>query len=202
MSRHLDLERIVDLARGVAAASEAESGHLTGCDRCARAARWARGVADAAAVGPLESPPASAVERAIALADERPRPRARWSPARLLPDAFARPELAGVRSGGPVSGRRLYEADRATLDVELASSPADPERWRITAQLERSGEPPAGDVLAVLWRGEAVFARAEGDATDVFAFDGVAPGTYRLEAWSPAAGAAVRIESLELPETE
>lgn len=201
MRSHLDLERIVDLARGLAPATAEESAHLEGCDRCAGAAGWVRDVAEAAAVGPLESPADAALERAIALADEMPRLRARWSPARLLPDAFARPERVGVRSTGSVAGRRLYEAEGATLDIELAASPADPEQWRITAQLERSDAPPAGDVLAVLWRGDAALARAEGDPSDVFVFDRVAPGAYRLEAWSPAAGAAVRIEALDLPET-
>lgn len=199
---HLPLERVVDLARGVGPVEEAESSHLHVCGPCRAALRWAHAVVDAAAVEPLERPPPAAVERAIELAEDprREPTRPRWSVARLLPDIFTRPALAGVRSGAPAAERRLYEAEDAALDMAIAPSRADAERWRITAQLERADATPSGDVLAILWRDGAPIGRADGDAFDVFDFDEVAPGEYRLEAWSPGSGVAVRVESLSLPE--
>lgn len=202
MSDHLDPGRLVDLAREPGRIGEAERAHLEACETCAEARRWADAVLEAASAEPLGVPPAAVVERALSIPDEQPAPARReaprWSLARWLPGLL--PAAAGVR--GAASTRRLYDSDAGRVDVEVAPDPDDAERWRVTGRLEPAGGPAPGDALAVLWDGETLEGHAAGDEIGLFVLSGVRAGRYRLEVWSPAAGAAVRIDPFEVPPPE
>lgn len=202
MSEHLDPGRLVDIAREPGTVDEAERDHLAACPACADMRRWAESVVEAASTEPLERPPPEVLERARAIPEESPPPvrrRApRWSPARLLPGLL--PAAAGVRGATP--RRRLYESDAARVDLQVAEEPDDAELWRLTGQLEPVEGPLPDDALAVLWADAAVAAHAAGDELGFFVLPRVAPGRYRLEVWSPAAEAAVRIEPLDIPPAE
>lgn len=203
MTEHLDLGRLVDLAREPGGAGEAEREHLADCEACAEARRWAEAVARAVAIEPLEPPPPGVLERALAIPRESPPPvrrRApRWSLARLLPGLS--PAAAGVR-GRVAPTRRLYESEAGRLDVEVAEDPEDAERWRVTGRLDPAEGPPPDDALAVLWDEAAVAAHAAADEIGFFVLPRVSPGRYRLEVWSSAADAAVRIEPFDVPPGE
>ena len=196
MSEHPTLDQIVDRVLGRAGDADDElSAHLAGCASCREAEAWAAALVSAAADGPTPAAPDAWIEKAVEIPalDPRPRPVARrWSIARLVEDAFARPLLAGVR-GAATSRRLLYDVDGGHVDLEVASDPEDAERFRITGQvLLEAGDPP-GDLAVILWRGTGRAARGEGDDTGVFVLPGVPAGEYRLEILSLAAGAAIRI---------
>lgn len=203
MTDHPSLERILDLGRGLAVPEPGEARHLATCDVCRAETAWINRLLEAAAVGPLPAPPPAVIARAAGIPDALPRVASRsagWSLARLAFDALASPAPAGVR--GAAAARRLFTSDAGTIDVEVVEDPADGEAWRIVGQLEPpAGEEPAGDVLAILWRGATVAVHGAGDAIDVFALERVRPGRYRLEVWSPSRGRAVRVDPFELPET-
>lgn len=202
MSEHLDLGRLVDLARDPREADEAERTHLASCETCAEGRRWADSLVEAASTEPLGSPPLAVLERARAIPCELPPPvprRApRWLPARLLPGLL--PSAAGVRGTAP--RRRLYESEAGRVDVAVDPDPKDAERWRVTGQLDPVEGAPPDDLLVVLWEDGSVAAHTAGDEIGVFVLPGVAPGRYRLEVWSPSAEAAVRIEPFDVPSEE
>src|SRR5688500_5694975 len=133
-----DLERIHDLARGLAAASTEETAHLAECARCRARAEWVAAVADAASAGPPEAAPDDVLARAMGIARDAflapvRRPRRGWSLARLARPLD--PLLADVRGGGET--RRIYETAAGALEVEVAVDPDDAEAWRVTGQVER-----------------------------------------------------------------
>jgi hypothetical protein len=90
----------------------------------------------------------------------------------------------------------LYELPDGHVDLEIGPDPEDSERFRMTAQVLLPGADPSAGVLAILWRGEALEARASGDETGTFVLGEVEPGEYRLEILSPSTGRAIRIASL------
>ena len=138
------------------------------------------------------------IERAVSIAFDEPRRRAgreRWSIARLVEDAFARPILAGVR-GSATPGGMLYELPDGHVDLE--ADPEDGERCRITGQVLLADVGPPADALAILWQDDALAARASGDETGTFVLGEVQPGEYRLEILSPSAGRAIRIANLRV----
>lgn len=202
MSDHLDLGRLVDLAREPGGIGEAERAHLEACGPCAEARRWAETVVRAASTEPLEDPPAAIVERARSIPDERPAPARReaprWSLARWLPGLL--PAAAGVR--GAASSRRVYDSEAGRVDVEIVPDPGDAERWLLMGRMETAGEIVPDDVLAVLWEDTSIVAHAAGDEIGWFVLSGVEAGRYRFEVWSPAADAAVRIDPFEVPPPE
>ena len=198
MSDHPALEEILDrvLGRGDYTGGIAE--HMIACASCRRAKAWATALVRAAEGGPPVVAPETLIERAISIPSEEPRRRAervRWSIARLIEGAFARPLLAGVR-GSATARRMLYELEDGHVDLEIGPDPDDGERFRITAQVLPTGADLSGEVLAILWRGDALVARASGDETGTFVLGEVEPGEYRLEILSPSTGRAIRIASL------
>jgi hypothetical protein len=207
MKRHPSLGGIFDAVRLTDGPGDDFARHLAECAHCAESAEWIEGILAAVAQGPLPEPTAEALARAISIPETAPRPRRRestrqrWSLARLVPDAFARPAMAGVR-GGPTAQRFLYETEMAHLDLEVATAPGDAERRRLTGQLVIEGSPQSGDVLAVLWRESYIAARAIGDELGVFVLDDVAPGSYRLEVLSPTTGHSVRVMELAVDGAE
>jgi hypothetical protein len=207
MKRHPSLGGIFDAVRRSDAPGDDIARHLVECGHCAESAAWIEGVLAAVARGPLPEPTAEALSRAIAIPETAPRPkrreapRSRWSLARLLPDAFARLAMAGVR-GGSTTQRFLYETEDAHLDLEVAAAPGDAERRRLTGQLVIEGTRQTDEVLAVLWQDSQIAARAAGDELGIFVLDDVVPGTYRLEVLSPVTGHAVRVAALAVDEAE
>lgn len=198
MSDHPALEQILDrvLGRGDCTGGIAE--HLIACASCRQASAWAAALVSATGGGPPVVAPETLIERALSIPSEEPRRRAereRWSIARLVEDAFARPLLAGVR-GSATARRMLYELPDGHVDLEIGPEPEDGERFRITAQVLLTGADPSGEVLAILWRDDALAARASGDETGTFVIGQVEPGEYRLEILSPSTGRAIRIASL------
>ena len=198
MSDHPALEEILDrvLGRGDYTGGIAE--HMIACASCRRAKAWATALVRAAEGGPPVVAPETLIERAISIPSEEPRRRAervRWSIARLIEGAFARPLLAGVR-GSATARRMLYELEDGHVDLEIGPDPDDGERFRITAQVLPTGADLSGEVLAILWRGDALVARASGDETGTFVLGELEPGEYRLEILSPSTGRAIRIASL------
>jgi hypothetical protein len=195
VSEHPALERIVDWALGRGGLPGEIGGHLERCETCRGARVWAEALAAAIAGGPPATAPEALVERVLAIPSEHPRPatrRAGWSIARLVTDAFRRPQLAGVR--GSATGRRfLYEMAGGHVDLEIAPDPDDAERFRITAQvlLDETGAPD--DLIAVLSGAGRALASASGDESGAFAFHGVMPGEYRIELIAPSAELGVRI---------
>ena len=198
MSDHPALEQILDrvLGRGDCTGGIAE--HLIACASCRQASAWATALIRAAGGGPPVVTPETVIERAVSIAFDEPRRRAereRWSIARLVEDAFARPLLAGVRGSG-TARRMLFELADCHVDLEISCDPEDGERYRITGQVLFAEEGPPADVLATLWRDGALAARASGDETGTFVIGDVAPGEYRLEILSPSDGRAIRIARL------
>lgn len=207
MKRHPSLGGIYDTVRRSNGPGDEVARHLVECARCAESAAWIQGVLAAVALGPLPEPSDGALARAISIPETAARPRRReatlprWSLARLVPDAFARPAMAGVR-GGFTAQRFLYEAEDAHLDLEIAAAPGDAELRRLTGQLVIEGSRQTDEVLAVLWRDSQVAARAAGDELGIFVLDDVVPGTYRLEVLSPATEHAVRVAALAIDGAE
>ena len=195
MSEHPALEGIVEWALREGGARGEVAAHLETCETCREARLWAEALAAAIADGPPAPAPEALVERALAIPSEHPRPAARsagWSIARLVGDAFRRPQLAGVR--GSATGRRfLYEIAGGHVDLEIAPDPDDAERFRITAQvlLDETGAPD--DLIAVLSGEERPLSSAIGDESGAFAFHGVSPGEYRIDLIAPSAALGVRI---------
>jgi hypothetical protein len=198
VSDHPSIDRIVDRALGRGDPAGEIADHLASCAACREIEAWATALAAAVAQGPPTTVPEELVERALAIPSEAParaRPRRRWSIARLIEDAFARPVLAGVR-GASVGRRSLYEVPGGHVDLEIAREPDDGERLRITAQvLFDEGGAPA-DLVAILSSDRAAVSRAAGDETGTFVFRRIPPGDYRMEIVSPSAGRGVRIGCL------
>jgi hypothetical protein len=161
---------------------------------------WARALAGAVSESPPAAAPEALVERALAIPAVHPRPAARrtgWSIARLVEDAFRRPQLAGIR-GSATARRLLYTIDGGHVDLEIAPDPDDAEKFRITAQvlLDEGGAPD--DLVAVLSRAGTPLLGASGDAGGTFVFHAVAPGEYRIELISPSAQLGVRIGGVSI----
>lgn len=198
MSDHPDLDRLYALAG--AASDAASDPHVASCKTCADAVSWLITLRRAVDVGPLPDPPERAIRRALAIPGEHTMPRRGpergWSLARLLRDTFATPAPAGVRGSG-AARRLLYEAEDATVDLEIAPGGPD-DRYRVTGHLLPSGPSSPDRVPIVLWEGDRPVARARTDEAGVFEIDGLAAGRYRLEAWDPGRELAVRIEPIEI----
>jgi hypothetical protein len=200
MSEHITLDRIIDrIVDPDRHDTDELSDHLASCERCRDADRWARELVQAVAGGEPTAAPQRVVERAQAIPAGEPRPRTKraWSIARLVEGAFSRPALAGVR-GGATGQRLLFEIPGGHLDLEIAQAPEDGEALRLTGQLLLDQAPPPSDILAILWRGRTLLARASGDTTGLFVLTPVPPGEYRLDLLSLSTGRAVRLGEIRV----
>jgi len=200
MSDHPDLDRLYALAGETSDA--ASDPHVASCETCADTVSWLIALRRAVDEGPLPDPPERVLRRALAIPGEHSMPRRErersWSLARLLRDTFATPAPAGVR-GSAAARRLLYEAEGATVDLEIAvGEPGD--RYRVTGLLLPSGSSSPDRVPIVLWKGDRPVARTRTDEAGVFEIDGLAAGRYRLEAWDPGRELAVRIAPIEIGE--
>ena len=210
MSEHISLDRIIDRVFDRVLDSDRDetddlSSHLATCDQCRDAERWARDLMEAVAGGPPLQVPEELVERARTIPVEEPKRRPErgraWSIARLVEGAFSSPALAGVR-GGATGHRLLYEIPGGHLDLEITRSPDDGEALRLTGQLLLDQAPPPSDILAILWRGRTLLARASGDTTGLFVLTPVPPGEYRLDLLSLSTGRAVRLGEIRVETRE
>jgi len=197
VTEHPTLDRILDRVLGrEGGASDEIAAHLSGCEQCREAEAWAADLVAAASQGPPVEAPDNLIARAAAIPSAEPRRRPateqRWSIARVVQDAFARPLLAGVR-GGATARRMLFDLEGGHVDLEVAPAPDDGERFRITAQVMLDDTPSLPDLAAILWRGAEPAARASGDETGTFVLENVPPGGYRLDVLSLSTGQAIRI---------
>jgi hypothetical protein len=204
MSEHIPLDRIMDRLVDPARHDTREiADHLATCDRCRDAERWAGELLETVTGERPLAAPEELVQRALGIPAESPRPakRREWSLARLVEGAFSRPALAGVRGGAP-GQRLLYQIPGGHLDIEIAPTADDGEALRVTGQLLLDDAPPPGDILAALWRGRTMVARATGDPTGLFVLTPVQPGAYRLDLLSLTTGGAVRVGQITLEARE
>jgi hypothetical protein len=140
---HFSSQAWIDFARNLASPQDAAAmkNHLQGgCDGCAKEqATWSKLATFAKSEAQYE-PPADAVNRAIALMQQAPKPERSFrlrEIAELVFDSFLTPQLAGVRSSANVGGRQLlYRAGEVMIDVRFEASEQS-ERFALTGQVFR-----------------------------------------------------------------
>lgn len=203
MSIHPSLGEIFDAVRRNAATAHEIAPHLSSCGGCRESAAWVESLLAATASGPLPEPPEEVIARAVGIGRAEPRTverdalRPLWSIARLLHDSLTSPALVGVR-GRPASRRLLYEVDGAHLDLEVSPSMHDAGRSRLIGQLLVTDAIAPDDVLVMLWRGLSIAAEVCADEFGQFVLDGIEPGDYRLDVWSPSMERAIRVAPLSI----
>ena len=74
----------------------------------------------------------------------------------------------------------------------------DAGRSRLTGQLLVTDAMPPDDVVVMLWRGLTIAAEVCADEFGQFVLDGIDPGDYRLDVWSPSTDRAIRVAPLLL----
>jgi hypothetical protein len=155
---HLVPGQIVDLARGLVPAPEADAmrPHLDGCDRCrtaldrlslvARAARSARSI------------PSAAVGEGTAVAAQWSQPLSAVIRARLVFDNVVHPRAEGVRGGGARDRHILFEADQWAVDLRLVRRE---NALSIVGQLANAPAPTRGcvGIPVLVWNDHAVVGR-------------------------------------------